>query len=395
MSVTFPNGESIRATHAVDLPFEQLSLGARHAHVLPHLTMHSLVSIPKLADAGYTMVFHPGNLGMTIHSMRSISILQQCKPVLRGWRDENGLWKLGYNNASVMSKQQKHNNSTEQNSPDIEQQKETAANVYSLPSIAQVIIYLHAAVGFLTKLTWLKAIACGNYKSWLGVTTANVKKHFPESIETQKGHMEKQRQNVQSTKIQVLGQDEEHIKLDRTLKKQNIMVKVINTCTTMYTDQTSRFPVQSSRRNRLIMVLYKIDGNYINAKLMQDSKDDSLVKAYNTLWVCMTKSGKIKPTVHILDKEASACFKEEIRKVVTYSWSCQMESLPLAQKICKVMIHLSTVSLAKSGRETLLDRVLISGKCVFTLLLFEPSFSFFLIFSHRARNAYVKLRVST
>jgi hypothetical protein len=70
-------------------------------------------------------------------------------------------------------------------------------------------------------------------------------------------------------------------------------------------------------------------------------------------------------------------------------------SLPLAQKICKVMIHLSTVSLAKSGRKTLLDRVHFSGKCVFTLLLFEPSFSFFFIFVHLARNAYVKLRVST
>ena len=106
MSVTLPNGESIKATHTVDLPFEQLSLGARHAHVLPHLTTHSLVSIPKLADAGYRTVFHPGNLGVTIHSKR--------KPVLQGWRDENGLWKLGYNNPLVMSKWQKHNNSTEQ-----------------------------------------------------------------------------------------------------------------------------------------------------------------------------------------------------------------------------------------------------------------------------------------
>jgi hypothetical protein len=45
--------------------------------------MHSFVSIPKLADAGYTTVFYPGNLGVTIHSKR--------KPVLQGWRDENGL----------------------------------------------------------------------------------------------------------------------------------------------------------------------------------------------------------------------------------------------------------------------------------------------------------------
>jgi hypothetical protein len=80
-----------------------------------------------------------------------------------------------------------------------------------------VIIYLHATAGFPTKPTWLKAIANGNYKSWLGVTTANAKKHFPESIETQKRHMKKQRQNVRLTKVQVFGQDEEHIKLDRLL----------------------------------------------------------------------------------------------------------------------------------------------------------------------------------
>jgi hypothetical protein len=68
ISVTLPNGESIQASHTVNFPCEQLSLGARHAHVLPHLTMHSLVSILKLADAGYMTVYHPGNLGMTIHS---------------------------------------------------------------------------------------------------------------------------------------------------------------------------------------------------------------------------------------------------------------------------------------------------------------------------------------
>jgi hypothetical protein len=113
MSVMLPNGESIKATHTVDLPFEHLLLGARHAHVLPHLTMHSLVSVLKLADAGrYMMVFHPGNLGVTIHSRRSIRIWQQCKPVLQEWRDKNGLWQLGYNDLTLMSKQVKQKNLT-------------------------------------------------------------------------------------------------------------------------------------------------------------------------------------------------------------------------------------------------------------------------------------------
>ncbi len=134
---------------------------------MPHLTTHTLVSVPKLADAGYTMVFHPGNLGVTIHSKR--------KPVLQGWRDENGLWKLGYDDPSVMSKWRKHNNSARKTSLNIEHPNKTAVNVYSLPLISRVIIYLHAAAGFPTKPTWLKAIANSNYKSWPGVTTANVK----------------------------------------------------------------------------------------------------------------------------------------------------------------------------------------------------------------------------
>ncbi len=40
----------------------------------------------------------------------------------------------------------------------------------------------------------------------------------------------------------------------------------------------------------------------------------------------MTKSGKVKPAVHILDSKASARFKEEIRKIVTYSWSRRMHT---------------------------------------------------------------------
>jgi hypothetical protein len=80
----------------------------------------------------------------------------------------------------------------------------------------------------------------------------------------------------------------------------------------MYTNQTGWFSVQSSRGNNLIMVLYEINGNYIKAEPMQDSRESSLIKAYNTLWARMTKSGKVRPTVHILDNEASELFKEEI-----------------------------------------------------------------------------------
>ena len=107
-------------------------------------------------------------------------------PVLQGWRDVNGLWRFSTNER----RDAQHHMSTQ----------ELAANVYNLPSVAQTIRYLHAAAGFPVKDTWIKAIKCGNYKSWPGITPDIVSKHFPESVETQKGHLKKQCQNVRSTK---------------------------------------------------------------------------------------------------------------------------------------------------------------------------------------------------
>ncbi len=54
--------------------------------------------------------------------------------------------------------------------------------------------------------------------------------------------------------------------------------------------------------------------NYIDAEPMQHSWESSLIKAYNTLRARVTKSGKVRPTVHILDNEALEIFKEEIQK---------------------------------------------------------------------------------
>jgi hypothetical protein len=70
--------------------------------------------------------------------------------------------------------------------------QEVAANVYSLPLIPQTIRYLHAAAGFPMKDPWIKAIKHRNYTMFPGITAKADNKHFPESVETQKGHMKEQ-----------------------------------------------------------------------------------------------------------------------------------------------------------------------------------------------------------
>jgi hypothetical protein len=73
-------------------------------------------------------------------------------------------------------------------------------NVYELPSIEPMIRYLHVAVGFLVEEAWLKAVQQGNYNPWPLINITNAARYFPESEETQKGHMRSQQQGARSTK---------------------------------------------------------------------------------------------------------------------------------------------------------------------------------------------------
>ncbi len=78
--------------------------------------------------------------------------------------------------------------------------KEKVHNEYELPSIKQTVRYLHAAAGHPIEDTWSKAIRKGNYNSWPLIDTKKVRKYFPDSEETQCGHMRGQCQEVLSAR---------------------------------------------------------------------------------------------------------------------------------------------------------------------------------------------------
>jgi hypothetical protein len=83
--VALANRSKINAMHTTDLLFDALTNDARKAHVLPELRPNSLVSVGKLADAGYTTIFHPSGRGVTVHKKKSMHIRLLHKPVLQGW----------------------------------------------------------------------------------------------------------------------------------------------------------------------------------------------------------------------------------------------------------------------------------------------------------------------
>jgi hypothetical protein len=147
-------------------------------------------------------------LKATIYDATATMITAVANPiVVAPWCQTTGLWKLDLDAAVQETKDNTIFLWT----------AEMANAIFNLPNNQQTMLYYHAVVGFPPKETFRNAALAGNYAKWLGLTTQLVNKHFPDSNETQKGHMKGQRQGVQPTKLKAL---------DYILaKEQNIKIK--------------------------------------------------------------------------------------------------------------------------------------------------------------------------
>ena len=78
----------------------------------------------------------------------------------------------------------------------------------------------------------------------------------------------------------------------------------------MYSDQTGRFPVTSFKGNQYVLVLFETAGNNILVEPMRSRRSGDMMRAYQLLIDRMKAKG-IEPSMHILDNECSAEFKEK------------------------------------------------------------------------------------
>ena len=143
-----PDGRAIEASAKALLPWHKLRQGARQCDILPGLQDNSLVSVGKLADAGYCTLFVPGGQGVQVFDAEKVNISISAESVLQWHQDKQGLWRVPIDNKEDASL----------NNDELAQ---AINNVFDLPSVEQTIKYLHACIGFPTKRTWLKAIKKG------------------------------------------------------------------------------------------------------------------------------------------------------------------------------------------------------------------------------------------
>jgi len=320
-----PTGSTTTSSHQAKLHLP-VRAPANIVDVVPNLTQ-TLLSGSKFADAGYTAVYDEDE----VNFYESNKIKITAKAVLQGYRcPSSGLWRVplvenicNVNTDTLLLDAEGGEQSLNKlyevpSSQQIrdhlkaarERDPEDINNVYELPSIEQSIRYLHGAAGFPTKATWLKAIRRGNYDTWPLINVKNVHKHFPESEETQHGHMRNQRQGVRSTKQR----ESEPTNPAAPVPKQNeVLVRVYDTHNTLFTDQTGKFPHLSSRGNRYQMILYHAASNSIWVEPMKNRTEGEIIQARARALTRMKTCG-ITPERQVLDNEASAAYKDAIRE---------------------------------------------------------------------------------
>ena len=211
--------------------------------------------------------------------------------------------------------------------------------------------FLHGALFSPVTSTLTKAIDNNHFISWPGLTTKLIKKHLPKSVATAKGHLNEERQHIQSTKptnynktlttikskfVQLkrelpegtIVQDliEKELSHDffppsptPNIKSHDVVHAIVDTKDLIaYSDLTGKFPYRSSRGYQYLLVSYHYDGNHIRAEAIKNREATTLTAAWEKLNEYYSRAG-IKPSTWVLDNEISSDVKAAFQKAnVTY-----------------------------------------------------------------------------
>eukprot|EP00804_Cyclotella_cryptica_P021689 CCRYP_018272-RB/>CCRYP_018272-RB protein AED:0.37 eAED:0.37 QI:0/-1/0/1/-1/0/1/0/378 len=270
------------------------------------------MSVGKTCDDGTIAIFTQS--GVTVHKDTDVLITCQGEPLLIGARDAQGRYRIPLT-------QHKGRWQPRRPSKKARQTLRHANSVYDLPSTEQAIRWMHAVCGYPVKSTWLKAVQAGNFIGWPLLTSRNVQKYFPETVETPKGHLNQC--NVRSTKPKPIPLETFQSPQLVGRKLRDVYTHVYDTRDTIFSDQTEQFPHRSSSGNHYLMVMVDIDSSAILIEPIKNRTDLELTRAYSTLITRLHRAGVV-PRKHVLDNEISTAMKT----LITDTYKMTYELVP-------------------------------------------------------------------
>jgi hypothetical protein len=273
------SGTTIQSSHTCNLLLTDLPPQARQARIFPGIVHNSLISVGKLCDNECSVTF----------TQDQVTVSKNEKHLMYGSRDpKSRLWRVNLKQKFETENIQCNHAHDNNNQKDLTN-------------------YLHAACFSPVRSTWIRAIKNEHFSSWPELTEHTVEKHLSKSTSTTKVHLNQHRQNARTTKIkdaQVIATEPD---IDHGVKTQFVYAATID-AGQIYTDQTGRFPVVSSKGNKYIMILYDYDNNAILAQPIKDRTAPELLKAFQVMEQELVARG-LKPKLMKLDNEASKLLK--------------------------------------------------------------------------------------
>ncbi len=86
-----PSGQALTSSEMATYPF-MLRAPAADVHITPGITSNSLLSTGKCADADYITVFDKEQVN--VYDVNDVTISVTRGALLRGWRNDTGLWRI-------------------------------------------------------------------------------------------------------------------------------------------------------------------------------------------------------------------------------------------------------------------------------------------------------------
>jgi hypothetical protein len=167
-----PNGKRVHSTHTCTLDIPALPASAQHAHIIPGLASHSLISIVTLCNAGCNVVFTKIGCTITYHG----------KVILCGSKCAcTGLWMIPLCPTPPSSA----NNNLANLLPTV-----IAANVDATSSAGECARYIHQTLCSPPATTLIQVLKSSRELATIPVLTVHlISTHQPYSTATDKGHM--------------------------------------------------------------------------------------------------------------------------------------------------------------------------------------------------------------
>jgi hypothetical protein len=138
----------------------------------------ALVSVPKLADAGYTMILRKS--GVAIYNDNTAAITASNLPILESnWCLHTRMWRLYLDPKNTIT----HSPNKQHATP------ERINVIFNLPSSRKTFLWYHASVGFSPKETFIDAIRNRNYATWLKLMVMLSNQCYPNLDKSVKGHL--------------------------------------------------------------------------------------------------------------------------------------------------------------------------------------------------------------